>query len=74
MASPWKEKVVKCPFYRNAEGKRIICEGVISRTTTHISFEAPTDKKNYFKNLCCSIKGCKVCPIHKMLDGEYEDE
>ena len=73
MSVSWEGKFAKCPYYRKSEGKRIVCEGIVNRTTTQISFESPSDKKKYFQNLCCSVKGCEVCPIHKLLEAEYDE-
>lgn len=71
---PWEDKFAKCPYYIKQDGNRIICEGIVTKTTLHVAFEHGTDKSTFFKNLCCNIKGCVICPIHQMLDKDYANE
>lgn len=70
----WDDKFVKCPFFHKNENNKIVCDGMITRTTLHIVFVSAEDKKNYLKALCCSMKGYHDCPISKMLEDNYKDE
>ena len=70
----WRDKFVKCPFYSQNVKNKIVCEGLISRTTLHIVFVRDEDKKSYLNALCCSIKGYHNCPYAKILEEKYNDE
>ena len=69
----WQAKFVKCPFYRNHDANRIVCEGLAERNTINLVYESQTDKKEYMKDKCNSIEGCRSCHIYKLLDKMWEE-
>lgn len=74
MPTPYGAKFVKCPFYRNHDANRIVCEGLCKRNTVNLVFESSSDKSNYMKEVCDDILGCRDCLIHIMLDMKYDSE
>jgi hypothetical protein len=70
----WDDKFVKCPYYHKSESNKIVCDGLMTRTSLHIVFVNTEDKKNYLRSLCCSIRGYHDCPINKILEESYQDE
>lgn len=65
-------KVIKCPFYleRQKDKCRIKCEGVMTGTTTQLTFRG--DKRWYMKDFCC--KNFEKCRIYRMLDEKYNQK
>ena len=74
MPTPYGAKFVKCPFYRNHDTNRIVCEGLAERNTINLVYESQIDKKEYMNEFCCSLLGCRDCLVYLMLDQKYEDE
>lgn len=74
MPTPYEAKFVKCPYYRNHDANRIVCEGLAQGNTINLVFESQTEKKAYMKDVCYDILGCRDCPVHMMLDQKYEEE
>jgi hypothetical protein len=68
----WQDKFVKCPYYQGTDCNRIFCEGFVRDTRLVFVFTNDKDKKHYLEGICSGIKGCTVCPIHKMLTDIYE--
>lgn len=66
-------KFVKCPFYRNHDSNRIVCEGLSERNTINLVYESQPEQKKYMKDRCNSIDGCRLCPIYGLLDRMWED-
>ena len=73
MPARWEDKFVKCPFYRKTDSNRIVCEGLCEGNTINLVYESQADKREYMKERCNSIEGCRLCPIHKVLDTKYEE-
>lgn len=73
MPTPYGAKFVKCPYYRNHDSNRIVCEGLCHGNTINLVYESQTDKKRYMENRCNSILGCRDCPVHRLLDQMYEE-
>lgn len=74
MPQQWSAKFVKCPYYRDHESNKIRCEGLSNGNTIHLVYEDSKERKQYMKEHCESIKWCRTCPIHRLLDDKYEDE
>lgn len=70
----WQDKFVKCPFYIHSTKNKIICEGFVENTAIHQAFGNSTDRSRFMENICYSINGCKVCPIHKTLSQLWEEK
>lgn len=73
MPTPYGAKFVKCPFYRNHDANRIVCEGLAEGNTINLVYESQADKKQYMNETCNSILGCRDCPIYILLDQKYEE-
>lgn len=74
MPTPYGAKFVKCPFYRNHDANRIVCEGLAERNTINLVFESQADKAAYMKGVCNDLLGCRDCLVHMMLFQKYEEE
>ena len=74
MPTPYGAKFVKCPFYRNHDSNRIVCEGLFDGNTLNLVFESSSEKSKYMKIVCDDVLGCRDCPVHIMLDLKYEGE
>lgn len=68
MPGKWIDKMVKCPFYRKTDPNRIVCEGLREGTTIALNFESSVEKREYMRERCQGIEGCRYCPIHSLLD------
>lgn len=72
MPTPYGAKFVKCPFYRNHDANRIVCEGLCEGNTINLVYESGADRRRYMKDVCNSILGCRDCPVYILLDGLYD--
>ena len=73
MPTPYAAKFVKCPFYRNHDANRIVCEGLKDGNTINLVYESHTDRVEYLQAVCCDILSSRDCPIHMMLQQKYEE-
>ena len=73
MPVKWEDKYVKCPFYRKTDTNRIVCEGLQEGNTINLAYESRGDKKQYMSERCNSIEGCRLCPIHELLERMYDE-
>lgn len=67
-------KYVKCPYYKKCDITKIVCEGLCEGNTIHLVFETQASRKQYMRESCNSILGCRDCYVHIMLDQKYEEE
>ena len=67
-------KFVKCPYYRNYDDNRIVCEGLRELNTIHLVFEDSKERKQHMNSYCYGILECRDCLIHMMLDQKYEED
>ena len=74
MPTRYQAKFVKCPFYRNHDPNRIVCEGLSKGNTINLVFESQPERAKYMKDVCYDLLGCRDCPIYMMLDQKYEEE
>ena len=74
MPTPYGAKFVKCPFYRNHDANRIVCEGLCEGSTINLVFESQADKKRYMNVVCDDILASRDCPIYMMLAQKYEED
>jgi hypothetical protein len=74
MPTPYGAKFVKCPFYRNHDANRIVCEGLAEGNTVNLVYESQAERKQYMKEVCDDILGCRDCPIYLMLNQKYEED
>lgn len=73
MGASTAAKYVKCPYYKKHDIIRIVCEGVQLGNTIHLVFDTQDERRNYMKESCNSILGCRDCLIHIMLTQMYEE-
>lgn len=73
MPTPRAAKFVKCPFYRNHDANRIVCEGLADRNTINLVYESSVDRTKYFQAVCCDLLSARDCPVHMMLMLKYEE-
>lgn len=65
----------QCPFYRSDDGqkRRIICEGIVDRSTLALTFRQRSDYETQLGVFCC--EHYKKCEIYRMLmENKYADE
>lgn len=74
MPTPYEAKFVKCPFYRNHDANRIVCEGLAKGNTINLVYESTVERKAYMKGVCNDLLGCRDCPIYIMLAEKYEED
>lgn len=74
MPTPYQAKFVKCPFYRNHDQNRIVCEGLSEGNTLSLVFQSSREKSEYMKDVCYGLLTCRDCLIHIMLDTKYEGD
>ena len=61
-----RQKDVKCPFYRQDDGKGCLaCEGVVEGSTMEWKFENQQDLKQQMEIFCCDYY--KNCEVYRML-------
>lgn len=71
------ERYVACPYYLgiHSEAQRqkqqIRCEGVSKENAISLVFGSEKDRKDYKRAFCYSIKECRKCLIHQMLNRKY---
>lgn len=71
MPTPYGAKFVKCPFYRNHDANRIVCEGLADGNTINLVYESAKDKNAYMKEVCDNLLGCRDCPVYILLSEKY---
>ena len=74
--SSWKGRCdAKCPFFNSDVGKqkRIICEGIVDKSTLALTFSRKKDYATQLGVFCC--EHFKKCEIYRMLmENKYDDE
>ena len=72
------QRNIQCPFYRQWDGHRIICESVVlpgkPRATTEIKLRTALEAKGYIETHCYLIASGTVCPIARVLNQYYRGE
>lgn len=74
--SSWKGRCdAQCPFFCSDQfkQKRIICEGIVDKSTLALTFQR---KRDYEKQLCVfCCEHYKKCEIYRMLmENKYDEE
>lgn len=72
------ERYVACPYslgvntiYQSKAGAIIRCEGISKGNAIALVFDTQVDLKAHKKTFCYSVKRCRECPIHQMLNRKY---
>lgn len=66
---------VQCPFYKFDVGdqmRRIVCEGIVDKSTLELRFERMRDYKKQLEVFCCEYYKC--CEVYRMLMEKYDEE
>lgn len=66
----WTCAGVLCPFYKEEESSKIICEGPEDRTSMHLAFSSPAQKTEYMLDHCKA--GWEKCVLTQALEMKYE--
>jgi hypothetical protein len=64
-----------CPFYKSddEQKKRIICEGIVDKSTLALTFRRRNDYDTQLGVFCC--EHYKKCEIYRMLmENKYDEE
>jgi hypothetical protein len=64
----------QCPFYKSDDGgkKRIICEGIVDKSTLALTYRRRTDYDTQLGVFCC--EHYKKCEIYGVLIQKYDDD
>ncbi len=65
----------QCPFYRSDDGKkkRIICEGIVDKSTLALTYRRRSDYDTQLCVFCC--EHYKNCEVYRMLmENKYDEE
>jgi hypothetical protein len=72
------ERYVACPYFlgvntepQRKQGAIIRCEGVSKGNVITLTFDSENERKGYKRAFCYSIKLCRTCLIHQMLNRKY---
>lgn len=72
----YKGKVdVQCHFYRSDDAgkKRIICEGIVDKSTLTLTYHRRTDYDTQLGVFCC--EHYKKCEVYRMImEAKYDEE
>lgn len=79
MANERKDKVgyisggsiVKCPFFRAQDARKIYCESVSDGMLLHLTFELKVRKNEYCARYCGG--SYTRCPYYRINDAEYDE-
>ena len=65
---------VQCPFYRydESERHRIICEGIVDRSTLILNYTYKKDYRLQMDTFCC--EHFRKCEVYRMLMEKYRDD
>lgn len=65
---------VLCPFYRfdDTRKHRIVCEGLVDRSTIALTYELKAGYNTQIKVFCC--EHYKKCEIYRVLMEKYEED
>lgn len=70
LSSLW-ESQIGCPFYRNDEKRKIVCEGVGEAEAIELRFRYTQERNKQIRLFCA---GCyERCEIFRMVSEKYAD-
>lgn len=73
--SSWKGRSdAQCPFFCSDQGKqkRIICEGIVDKSTLALTFQRKRDYDTQLSVFCC--EHYKKCEVYRLLMDKYDEE
>lgn len=59
----------KCPYYKANGGHEIYCTGLQDRSSIHVAFAIPEEKRQWMADYCKSVRGAADCAVRKMLEA-----
>lgn len=65
--------VAICPFYKDQERQKIICEGLEQGSSLHLTFATP-DMRRAFEIGHCKCWDYEKCPLAEMHSKRYSEE
>lgn len=61
----------KCPYYREQEAQKIICEGFEHSSAIHATFATPSQREDYQKKYCFTHwNRCGITCGHRCMEEE----
>lgn len=66
---------VQCPFYKfdvGGQKRRIVCEGIVDKSTLELRFCRKRDYDTQLNVFCC--EHYKNCEVYRMLMEKYEED
>lgn len=68
------DKYVLCPFYKQDDGVRLLCEGIGKGNSIQVSFETKELLKAHKRKFCYCIAKHRQCPLYPAINKKYEEE
>ncbi|MCQ2452953.1 MAG: hypothetical protein MJ075_07490 [Oscillospiraceae bacterium] len=65
-------ELVLCPFFKEATGRSLRCEGAMDGSTVTQFFRRSEDKLAY-KRIYCDTWQHKACAIYAVANGKYDE-
>lgn len=66
-------KFIQCPYYHTDEKQQVICEGIVEKSTIHVSFSDRKVCTQFKVDYCGSVDGWKKCRIAQTLENMYDE-
>ena len=72
MSNKSNQVYVKCPFYRNDDGKTVVsCEGFVDGSTVKLQYRRKADFKQQMEIFCCDhYKNCEI--YRALMEAKYD--
>lgn len=70
MATTWTEADIRCPFFMEARGRQIRCEGILEDTVNTVTFRGSSEREEKMEKVCLG-NYCK-CGIYRGVEAKYE--
>ena len=61
---------VKCPYYKDDKGQKLICEGIDRGCNTHFQYETTKQKLKRMEKHC--TKDYNQCELYQILEKKYK--
>lgn len=71
MGTSYLSTDVKCPYYKDDKGQKLICEGIDKGCNMHFQYEKSEQKKHRMRKYCTS--DFRKCGLYQVLEKNYQD-
>lgn len=71
MPTMYDDVDAQCPFFRNSEKRKIVCDGITDKCSTHLMFATKEDR-NLHRRVFCDRKYTN-CEVYQMLEKCNEE-